>query len=163
MRLVKELGSVLLKTIGRKQLSKTIYFVFNFYNRIHVQETKGPIFTCKCVPLYFLNVNRQNLENMWHRNRLFTDRIFFKISPRGIDGAKDLYKLKHLSVCKSISSNAHDIFVPLAPSNGKKFQTTGIIWGKHANLCCIMLTFFFFSCEGENAEKFVCIEGSHEM
>lgn len=64
MRLVKELGSVLLKTIGRKQLSKTIYFVFNFYNRIHVQETKGPIFTCKCVPLYFLNVNRQNLENM---------------------------------------------------------------------------------------------------
>lgn len=36
---------------------------------------------------FFLNVNRQrNLKNMWHWNRLFTDRMFFRISPRGISG-----------------------------------------------------------------------------
>lgn len=89
---------------------------------------------------------------------MFTDRMFLRIPPRGISGPKDLYELKHLSVYKIVLLGACDIFLHLVPSNGKKFQTPGIIWGKHANLCCEVLTYFIF-CKGGNVEKAVGIEG----
>jgi hypothetical protein len=64
----------------------------------------------------------RNVENMWHWNALFIDRMFFRMSPQGIEVQR---------TCRDrsiVSSGAHDIFLYLVPSSGKKFQTTGIMF-----------------------------------
>lgn len=62
-------------------------------------------------------------------NKLFTHRMFFRVSPGGFSGAKDLYKWQQWIVCEIVPSGAQAIFFRhLLPSNDKKFQVTGITW-----------------------------------